>query len=154
MFPVSALPVYHCRRITQPLALDGDVKKSVWQMTTPVTLLEAQGNGAPQQSTTVRGCWDGARVYLLFDCMDAEIRAAMTRRDSLVWQEEAVEAFLAPYGDLVHYFEFQCNALNTVNDVRVTNPNARGEAVTFDRAWTCAGWETATRLTAYGWVSE
>ncbi len=120
----------------------------------PIALMQAQGMGAPHQTTTARGCWDGTLVYLAFDCVDSDVRATMTQRDSLVWQEEAVEAFIAPYGDLVHYFEFQCNPLNIVNDVRVTNPNARGDTMTFDRAWTCAGWQTATRTTSQGWVSE
>ncbi|MBI5305761.1 MAG: carbohydrate-binding family 9-like protein [Chloroflexi bacterium] len=154
MLSFSDLPIYRCRRVEQPLARDGDLAKPVWRDTLPIVLKHAQGNGEPQQQTTVRGCWDGATLYLAFDCADTDIRATMTQRDSLVWQEEAVEAFIAPYGDLIHYFEFQCNPLNTVNDVRVTNPNARGDAVTFDRAWTCQGWQTATRNTPRGWASE
>lgn len=154
MSPRIDLPTYHCRRIAQPIVVDGALTKSVWRETMPIALMQAQGMGAPHQTTTARGCWDGTLVYLAFDCVDSDVRATMTQRDSLVWQEEAVEAFIAPYGDLVHYFEFQCNPLNTVNDVRVTNPNARGDTMTFDRAWTCAGWQTATRTTSQGWVSE
>ncbi|MEW5719085.1 MAG: carbohydrate-binding family 9-like protein [Chloroflexota bacterium] len=152
--PSPALPIYHCRRVAQPIGIDGDTRKPVWQATPAIGLTLAHGKGKPQQSTTVRGCWDGAVLYLAFDCEDSDVRATMTQRDSLVWQEEAVEAFIAPYGDLIHYFEFQCNPLNTVNDVRVTNPNARGGVTKFDRAWTCAGWQTATRKTLRGWTSE
>lgn len=148
------LPVYHCRRATQRIVIDGDTRKPVWQAMTQLALTLAQGNGAPRQKTTVRGCWDDAALYLAFECEDVDIRATMTQRDGLVWQEEVVEAFIAPYGDLVHYFEFQCNPLNTVNDVRVTNPNARGVSVAFDRAWTCGGWQTATRKMLQGWASE
>lgn len=148
------LPTYDCHRITQPIVVDGDLTKSVWQTVPAIELTQAQGLGAPHQATTVRGCWDGTTLFLAFDCVDSDIRATLTQRNSLVWQEEAVEAFIAPYGDLIHYFEFQCNPLNTVNDVHVTNPNARGEAVTFDRAWTCAGWQTGTRKTTRGWASE
>lgn len=153
------LPVYRCRRISEPIVLDGDLTKPVWQATPPISLTLAQGNGMPQQRTMVRGCWDGTLLYLAFDCQDADIRATMTHRDGLVWQEEVVEAFIAPYGDRVHYFEFQCNPLNTVNDVRVTNPNARGDAMKFDRTWTCGGWRTATSVQSVGaetlgWHSE
>jgi hypothetical protein len=154
MSQYSDRPVYHCRRIVAPIVIDGDTRKPVWREMPQIDLTLAQGAGVPQQKTTVRGCWDGAVLYLAFECEDMDIRATMTKRDSLVWQEEAVEAFIAPYGDLVHYFEFQCNPLNTVNDVRVTSPNARGVAATFDRAWICAGWQTATRKISDGWASE
>jgi hypothetical protein len=160
---LSDLPVYHCRKIEQPINIDGDLSKEAWQKTPAILLRFALGNGAPQQKTTVRACWDGAVLYFAFDCEDADIRATMANRNELVWQEEAVEAFIGPYGDLVHYYEFQCNPLNTVNDVRVTNPNARGVATTFDRPWTCQGWQTAVRIfgtlndpgaRSQGWCSE
>ena len=154
MLPKIELPTYHCHHIAQPIVVDGDLTKPVWRTVPAIALRQAQNLDAPHQATMVRGCWDGTTIFFAFDCVDSEMRATLTQRDSLVWQEEAVEAFIAPYGDLVHYFEFQCNPLNTVNDVRVTNPNARGDAVTFDRAWTCEGWQTATRKTALGWVSE
>lgn len=148
----TQLPFYHCRRIAAPLTLDGDLTKAAWRETTALDLVDARGGTPPFQRTTVRGCWDGAMLYLAFACQDAEIHATMTARDSLVWQEEAVEAFIGPYGDLVHYYEFQASPLNTLNDVRVTNPNARGENPTFDRGWTCRGWQSAVRV--FGKVNE
>ncbi len=159
----SNLPLYHCRRIAHPFTPDGDLTKPVWQEIEAVQLVEVQSGRAPAQGTRVRGCWDGTVLYLAFDCIDCDIRATMTRRDDRVWQEEAVEAFIAPYGDLVHYFEFQCNPINTLNDVRVTNPNARGDPVSFDRSWTCEGWQSAVSISgkvnapgyaSHGWSAE
>ncbi len=140
------VPTYRCRRVSEPIHIDGDITKQVWQNTPALALGQAQAKGTLSQSTSVRGCWDGKTLFLAFDCEDRDIRATLKNRDDRVWQEEAVEAFIAPYGDPVHYFEFQCNPLNTLNDIRVTNPNARGDPVMFDRGWTCLGWESAVRV--------
>lgn len=153
--PGDGLPLYVCRRCA-PFAVDGDLSKPVWQEAEALTLTLGDGSGAPQQVTQVRGRWDGAVLYLAYDCADSDIYATMTQRDDKVWQEEAVEAFIAPYGDLLHYFELQCNALNTVRDIRVTNHNTRGENPLYDGSWDCPGWRTAVRVERQTgrWTSE
>ena len=143
---LEQLPVYACQRVPGPLTVDGNLERPVWQALPVLRLALADGSGQPCQETVVRGCWDGDYLYLAFDCQDVDIRANFTQRDDKVWQEEAVEAFIAPYGDLLHYYEFQCSPRNVVRDVRVTNPNAHGEAVVFDGEWNCAGWRTAVSL--------
>lgn len=126
--------------------VDGDLSKPVWQSIPTIKLMLANDTGEPVQSTFVRGCWDGENLYLAYECRDLDIRATFHQRDDRVWQEEAVEAFIAPYGDLRHYYEFQCSPLNVVRDVKVTSPNARAENLAFDGTWDCAGWRTAVSL--------
>jgi hypothetical protein len=164
MMPIyDELPTYRCRRISAAWAVDGDLSKSVWKSTPAIELMLAGGTGKPLQSTTVRGCWDGENLYLAFECVDSDIRATFTQRNDRVWQEEAVEAFIAPYGDLRHYYEFQCSPNNVVRDVKVTNPNVRGENMLFDGSWDCTGWQTAVTKrfalndplqAAQGWHAE
>ncbi len=137
------LPIYHCRFVSAPFQIDGDISKPVWQSIPPIELNLASGNGKPGQTTTVRGCWDGEYLSLAFTCQDSDIRATYQQRDALVWQEEAVEAFIAPYGNLQRYYEFQCSPLNVVRDLIVTSPNAAPEQVSFDGSWDCVGWQTA-----------
>jgi Carbohydrate-binding family 9 len=140
------LPIYNCRRISDPFMVDGNLLKPIWQSVPQMDLRLANDNGIPVQSTTVRACWDGENLYLGFECQDTDIRATFTQRDDRVWQEEAVEAFIAPYGDLRHYYEFQCSPINTIRDVKVISPNARAENVIFDGSWDCAGWQSAVSL--------
>lgn len=139
----DGLPSYHCRRIVERLTIDGDISKSVWRSMPVIALGLAADGGTPGQPTFVRSCWDGENLYLAFECQDMDIRATMAQRDDRVWQEEAVEAFIAPYGDLRHYYELQCNPINTVRDLMVTSPNARPDNEIFDGSWDCAGWQTA-----------
>ena len=145
---LDELPVYRCRRVSGPFMVDGDLSKPVWQSIPVVALRLAHDNRTPEQSTFARGCWDGENLYLAFECQDSDIRATFRQRDDRVWQEEAVEAFIAPYGDLRHYYEFQCSPINTIHDVKVTNPNARAENMIFDGEWVCKGWRTAVSVDA------
>ena len=140
---IDKLPSYLCQRIPGSFSVDGDISKSIWHSMPVLELKLAADGKMPTQSTFVRGCWDGDNLYLAFECQDIDIRASLVQRDDLVWQEEAVEAFIAPYGDLRHYYEFQCSPINVVRDLRVTSPNARQDHEIFDGSWDCAGWRTA-----------
>jgi hypothetical protein len=154
----SDLPLYRCRRVAGPIQIDGDLAKPIWRAAPAITLGLGDGLGLPRQATTVRGCWDGDYLYLAFDCVDRDIRATMTARDSEVWREEAVEAFICPTGDVRRYFEFECSPANVVYDLAVTNPHGRPEGGTYDGSWNCAGWLTAVRVAGRlndpGWVSQ
>jgi hypothetical protein len=159
----NELPSYRCRRIAKPFTIDGNISKTLWQSMPVIEMRLAVDGGLPIQSTFVRSCWDGANLYLAFECQDMDIRATMVERDDRVWQEEAVEAFIAPYGDLRHYYEFQCSPINVVRDLKVTSPNARPGNEIFDGSWDCSGWRTAvcslaekssSSLISRGWGGE
>jgi hypothetical protein len=151
---INSQPTCHIVRVPAPGPVDGDLNKAFWQSASELALTLADGSGAPQQPTTVRLAWDGERVYLGFHCIDVDVRATLTERKAKVWQEEAVEAFIAPYGDLRHYFEFQCSPINVTRDVRVLSPNARPNPELFDGEWVCPSWTTATRSLPEGWSAE
>lgn len=136
-------PVYRCQRISKSFLVDGNLSKPVWKNIPAIEFCRSQDSQKPIQSTLARGCWDGENLYLAFLCQDRDIRATLKQRDDRVWQEEAVEAFIAPYGDLRHYFEFQCSPINTIRDLKVTNPNIRAENMSFDGSWDCDGWQSA-----------
>jgi hypothetical protein len=139
------LPIYRCSRVPAGFEIDGDLTKSSWLLVPAIELHLAATGGIPSQSTNVRGCWDGEDLYLAFECQDEEIRATFTQRDDRVWLEEAVEAFIAPYSDLRHYYEFQCSPTNVVRDVKVTNVHARPDTAVVDGSWDCNGWRTAVQ---------
>lgn len=139
-------PVYRCQHFAEPIEIDGDIFKPVWQDVPLIELKLADGQGAPAQTTTVRSCWDGANLYFAFECQDSDIRATLTQRDALLWREEVVEAFIAPEGNLHRYYEFQCSPLNVVRDLAVTSPNASPVGEIFDGSWDCTGWNTAVSV--------
>jgi hypothetical protein len=75
----------------------------------------------------------------------------LTRRDAPLYQEETVEVFLDPFGDLDCYFEIEVNPLNTVLDLMLRRIG-RGWRKEF--AWRCEGLETFAEIVPGGWKAQ
>ncbi|HEV2852663.1 MAG TPA: carbohydrate-binding family 9-like protein [Thermoanaerobaculia bacterium] len=100
----------------------------------------ADGSGPAVQQTRLRVCWDGEALYVRFDCEDRDAWGTYERRDDPVYEEEAVEVFLAPgEEDPTRYFEFEVSPLGTVFDARIHNPTSRRADMTADPSWDCPG---------------
>lgn len=166
------LPTYRCRRIDLPLPLDGNPNKPEWIKVDPVWLVPADGravrpfwddprvtaflaagaDGNPDQSlpgdmpyqpTRFRAGWSETHLFLGFQCLDSDIWGRYTRRDDPIYEQEVVEAFLSPTGDISRYYEFEVSPRNTVFDATVHSPDLRRESMTVNLTWNCQGMETA-----------
>ena len=93
----------------------------------------------------------GRDLRVLFDCVDRDPWATMRARDNRLYEEEVVEVFLDPVGDLECYFEIELNPLNTVLDL-VLRKSPSGRRM--DLRWQCAGLRTAVQRTLHGWTAE
>ena len=105
----------------------------------------------PQQSAAVKSAWDADEWRVLFEINDTHVWATLTERGALLYQEEVVEVFIDPVGDLEAYFEIEVNPLNAVLEV-VARRNRSGYAKDF--GWRSAALRTATQRTATGWCAE
>ena len=100
--------------------------------------LLADGSGLAVQQTTVRLAWDEAALHVRFDCADRDAWGTFTRRDDPIYQEEAVEVFLAPgAADPARYFEFEVSPRGTLFDAIVWNPDSDRATMRADPAWDC-----------------
>lgn len=100
----------------------------------------ADGSGPAVQQTRVRVCWDDEALYVRFDCEDRDAWGTYRRRDDPIYEEEAVEVFLAPGAeDPTRYFEFEVSPLGTVFDARIHNPTSQRIDLTGDPSWDCPG---------------
>lgn len=162
-------PVYRCPWITEDFTPDGDLRKPLWQslrphwltITTPThadpfqELSEEERQALlsdsppalplPWQPTAFRACWNHRRLYLAFHCVDRDIQSAYLQRDDPLYEEEVVEAFLCPTGDLRHYYEFEVSPRNVVFDARVFSPDLNRATMQVDVSWDCPGLATAVR---------
>jgi len=121
-----------------------------WSAASRVFLADNVSGRPPVWGTEVRVGWHGEELLVLFICQDPDPSATMTKRDDPLWEEDVVEIFIDPFGDLDCYFEFEVNPLNTVLDVFIRRlPGGLRK----DFRWDCAGLRTATGLLAYGWVA-
>lgn len=125
--------------------------KSWWQGIDPVVLSDVVTAGPPRQATRVRTAWDEERWHLLFEMDDAEPWATYTSREQPLWNEEVVEVFVDPVGDLEGYFEVEINPRGTVKDL-VLRRTASGWRKDF--AWSVEGLRSRVERTPAGWLAE
>jgi hypothetical protein len=114
-------------------------------------------DGAPSiDATRVRLLEDGLRLFVRFDCDDRDVWATLERRDAPLWEEEAVEIFLAPGDDVpARYVEVQVNPLGTIFDAKVTNPDGRRDTMRVDASWNAPGLVArVVRPASGGWRAE
>jgi hypothetical protein len=100
----------------------------------------ADGSGPAIQQARVRLCWDDGSLHVRFDCEDRDAWGTYRRRDDPVYEEEAVEAFLAPGEEVpARYFELEVSPLGVLFDARIDNPTSRRADMTGDPSWDCPG---------------
>ncbi len=105
---------------------------------TPFAL--ADGSGPAVQQTETRVCRDEEALYVRFDCADRDAWGTCRQRDDPIYEEEAVEVFLAPgEEDPTRYFEFEVSPRGVVFDARVHNPTSRRADMQVDPSWDCPG---------------
>jgi hypothetical protein len=117
-------------------------------------LLLADGSGPARQQTAVRLAWDEVALHVRFDCADRDAWGTFTRRDDPIYQEEAVEVFLAPGAvDPARYCEFEVSPRGTLFDAVIWNPDSDRATMRADPAWDCPGlrWETGAGAASQDW---
>ncbi len=143
-------PTLRCAR--RPLGeLSADAHSPLWRELPRARFADALTVATPQQGTEVCAVWNDDEWRLLFLAEDRDPWATMTQRDAPLYEEETVEVFFDPVGDLESYFEIEVNPLGTVLDIAFRKSRS-GYKV--DRAWDCDGLRTLVRTDARGWSVE
>jgi hypothetical protein len=131
--------------------LTADPEAEPWRHLPGLPFQTAVDGVAPAQSTEVKCAWMAGEWRVLFSATDTHIWATLTERGAPLYQEEVVEVFIDPVGDLASYFEIEVNPLNAVLEA-VMRRNRSGYRKDF--AWRCDGLRTAVRRTTQGWCAE
>ncbi len=113
-------------------------------------LLENVSGAPPRQATRVTIGRDAGGLRIVFQCEDIEPWATIKRRDGPLYQEETVEVFLDPFGDLGCYFEIEVNPINSVLDLMLRRV---GKGWRKELGWNCKGIETSVSLSDIGWTA-
>ncbi len=114
----------------------GHVLEIPWEdLPTSSLFVDAVTGGPASLETTVQAAWDDEYLYLRFTCKDGEVLATMTNRDDPLYNEEVVEAFVAPE-DTHHYYEFNLSPRNVVFDSEIRHDGTRHHG---NPAWDCPG---------------
>jgi hypothetical protein len=106
---------YTCLRTRAPLPIDADLSKAPWRKAIRSPRFVDMVTGDPGYfDTRAAALWDDRALHIAFWIEEPFVEAALTKRDSLVFNENDVELFIDG-GDC--YYEFEINALGTVYEV-------------------------------------
>ena len=118
-----------------------------WDAVPSSPLLLSESGGAPAQPTSVRVCHTASALLVRFECEDRDIWSTYTRRDDPLYEEEAVEVFLAiGERDPVHYHELEVSPAGVLFDAIVSNPTSRRGDLVTDPRWDCPGVRWGARM--------
>lgn len=145
----DTLPIYRCPRIERELALSGRVDDPLWATAPVVKLSDPVTGQPPNKWTEARLLYHTNYLYIAFTCEDDYVWGTYTERDSPIFREECVEAFICPSGKLRQYYELNVSPRNTVFDAVILNgKSADGSTrrLTVLDSFTCEGLITLVHI--------
>ena len=111
----SEASLYTCHRASAPITIDGNLDKPAWRHAPKSRRFVDITTGRPGPfDTRAAALWDDQHLYIAFWIAEPSVEAALTERDSLIFNENDVEVFIDG-GDC--YYEFEINALGTLYEV-------------------------------------
>lgn len=126
------LPCYECKRVDRELNLTGKVDDPLWQQAPPMPLADPINGKPGRYRTTAKMLYSATHLYIAFQCEDEYVWGTFTDRDTEIYTEECVEAFLCPSGKTRQYYEINVSPRNTVFDAFILNGRpAGGERTNF-----------------------
>jgi hypothetical protein len=121
-----------CYRAAGPIEVDGDLDKPAWRGVPRSARFVDMVSGEPALYDTRVACqWDDEHLYVGYWAEEPQVRAALTERDSFVWNDNDLELFVG--GDDC-YYELEINALGTVYECFWVWQDAVRRGGRFDRA--------------------
>ena len=123
---------YSAKKIEGSIAVDGNLRKDVWQQAAWSRRFVDMVDGRPGiYNTQTALLWNDTHVYFAFKAEEPFVEAKLTERDSIVFTENDLEVFIDG-GDC--YYELEVNAANTVYEVLFVWKDAYQKGGKFDTA--------------------
>jgi hypothetical protein len=155
---------YNVYRTPHPIQIDGKLDDPAWKAapwTTDFVDIEGSAKPRPPLRTRIKLLWDDDNLYIAAELQEPDVKATLTKHDSIIYQDNDFELFLKPLPDATGYFEFEINALNTSWDLYLNKTyNAGGKP---DSSWEIPGLKTAVAIQGtlnqsadkdHGWTVE
>ncbi len=112
----TAARAYRVLPAPQPIAVDADFEKPVWQRTAPLEIACAQPTtGSHRPVTQAKMRYDENALYVIFRVEDQWVRAVATDTHGPVWKDSCVEFFFTPQAEPSEaYFNLEVNCIGTL----------------------------------------
>ena len=138
---------YNIYRAPTPIHIDGKLDDPAWKSapwTTDFVDIEGSAKPLPPLRTRIKLLWDDDNLYVAAELQEPDVKATLTKHDSIIYRDNDFELFLKPLAEATGYFEFEINALNTSWDLYLNNTyNAGGKP---DNSWDIPGLKTAVAI--------
>jgi dienelactone hydrolase len=116
---------YFCYWATWPIDIDGYLDKIEWG-SVPWTdiFIDIEGDikPMPRFRTRAKMLWDDKYFYVAAELEEPHVWGTLTKKNSVIYQDNDFEVFIGADGDIQEYYEFEMNALNTVWNLLVGRP--------------------------------
>ncbi len=123
---------YLCHRAEGPIVIDGKLDEASWANVPwtgefdDIENLGQQLRPKPAYKTRAKMLWDDEYLYVGAWLDEPHVWAKLTKRDSVILEDNDFEVFIDPDNDNHQYYEFELNAGNTVWDLRLVKPYRDG----------------------------
>lgn len=107
---------YVVHKAQQPVIIDGNLKKEVWQDVVWTELfIDIQGEhlSAPRNETKAKMLWDDDYFYFAAALEEPHVWATNSERDAVIFMDNNFEIFIDPNVDTHKYYELEVNAKGT-----------------------------------------
>ncbi|MDX1933292.1 MAG: carbohydrate-binding family 9-like protein [Capsulimonadales bacterium] len=144
---------YVCYRLNEPLTIDGDLEKPVWQdvpWTEPFLDIEGPEKPRPRFRTRAKMAWDETCFYVAAYLEEPHLVATLTNHDDIIFHDNDFEIFIDPDDDAEQYYEIEVNAFGTIFDLLLEKTYRNGGPARHE--WFLPGMRHAVRL--YGTVND
>jgi len=138
---------YDCYRTPTPIQIDGKLNDPAWKTaawTTNFVDIQGSAKPTPRYRTRMKMLWDDNYLYIAAELEEPDVKATLTKHDSVIFHDNDFELFLKPLPDATGYFEFEINALNTSWDLYLNKPYREGGKP--DNSWNIPGLKTAVAI--------
>jgi hypothetical protein len=114
-WPHNQIAEYTAFRVDSPPTIDGRLDEDCWQAA-PLShrFVDLVSGGPAIHDTRVAVLWDDDNLYVGFWVEEPFVEAALSERDSFIYNDNDVEVFIAGRDA---YYEFEINALGTIYEV-------------------------------------
>lgn len=114
-WPQDAIAQYTAYRVDKPPHVDGKLDEACWQCAPRSPRFADLVNGSRAiHDTRAAVLWDDDCLYVGYWVEEPFVRARLTERDALIYEDNDVELFVAGTDA---YYEFEINAFGTIYEV-------------------------------------
>src|SRR3954469_6455766 len=120
---------YVAPKTTVAVVVDGRLDDAAWKDAAWTADFVGTGGEArplPRFRTRAKMAWDDRYFYIAAELPEPRIWGTLKDHDTVIFQDNDFEVFIAPAGDNHEYYEFEINALNTGWDLFLKKPYRDG----------------------------